>query len=69
MDAPQVFLSYNSADREAVIAIRNLLRARDITTFLDRDNLVTGLPWPQALISEGVNAPSLGRDGMTIQLR
>jgi WD40 repeat protein len=49
MDAPQVFLSYNSADRGAVIAVRDLLRARGITTFLDRDNLVTGLPWPQSL--------------------
>ena len=28
---------------------RRLLLARGITTFLDRDNLVTGLPWPQAL--------------------
>jgi WD40 repeat protein/KaiC/GvpD/RAD55 family RecA-like ATPase len=49
MDAPQLFLSYNSADRQAVIAVQNLLRARGITTFLDRANLVTGLPWPQAL--------------------
>ena len=28
---------------------RRLLLARGITTFLDRDNLVTGLPWRQAL--------------------
>ncbi len=49
MGTPQLFLSYNSADREAVIAVRNLVRARGVSTFLDRDNLVTGLPWPQAL--------------------
>jgi energy-coupling factor transporter ATP-binding protein EcfA2 len=49
MDTPQLFLSYNSMDQQAVMAIRNLLRARGIITFLDHDNLVTGLPWPQAL--------------------
>jgi hypothetical protein len=49
MSGPEIFLSYNSADRQAVIAIQRLLRARGITTFLDRDNLVSGLPWPQAL--------------------
>jgi WD40 repeat protein len=49
MDAPQIFLSYNREDREAVIAVRNLLRGRGVTTFLDRDNLVAGVPWPLAL--------------------
>ncbi len=49
MDVPQVFLSYNSADGRAVIAVRDLLRARGVATFLDRANLVAGLPWPQAL--------------------
>src|SRR6516164_6416599 len=45
----QLFLSYSSADRTSVIAVQKLLQARGITTFLDRSNLVSGLPWPQAL--------------------
>jgi hypothetical protein len=49
MSAPEVFLSYNTSDREAVIAVRDLLRARGISTFLDRDNLDAGLPWPEKL--------------------
>jgi hypothetical protein len=49
MRALQLFLSYNSADRAWVLGVQKLLRARGITTFLDRDRLVAGLPWPQAL--------------------
>ena len=49
MPPVQLFLSYNSADRASVCAIQKLLEARGIATFLDRDNLVPGLPWPQAL--------------------
>jgi WD40 repeat protein len=49
MDALQLFLSYNSADRDVITQIQQLLRARGITTFLDRDNLVAGLSWPDAL--------------------
>jgi energy-coupling factor transporter ATP-binding protein EcfA2 len=45
----QLFLSYSSADRTSVTAVQKLLQARGITTFLDRDNLVSGLAWPQAL--------------------
>ena len=45
----QLFLSYSSADRTSVMAVQKLLQARGITTFLDRDNLVSGLAWPQAL--------------------
>ena len=45
----KLFLSYNSADRTSVIAVQKLLQARGITTFLDQDNLVSGLAWPQAL--------------------
>jgi TIR domain len=47
--APDLFLSYNGADAEAVADVRRLLEAGSITTFLDRDKLVAGLPWPQAL--------------------
>ena len=45
----QLFISYNSIDRISVIAVQKLLQARGITTFLDRDNLVPDLAWPQAL--------------------
>jgi hypothetical protein len=45
----QLFLSYNSSDRTSVIAVQKLLEARGIATFLDRDKLGAGLPWPQAL--------------------
>jgi len=49
MDLPKLFLSYNSADRTSVIAVQKLLQARGIATFLDRDQLVAGLPWGDAL--------------------
>ena len=51
----QLFLSYNSADRTSVTAVQKLLEERGITTFLDRDKLVAGRPWPQAL-EEGLKA-------------
>ena len=44
-----VFLSYNNADRPLVQGIRKSLESRTIKTFLDRENLKPGLPWPQAL--------------------
>jgi hypothetical protein len=43
------FLSVNSADRTSVIGVQRLLQVRGITTFLDRDKLVSGLTRPQAL--------------------
>src|SRR5215471_14965407 len=49
MDGSTLFLSYNSVDRESVVAVQKLLAARGITTFLDRDQLLPGLPWPSAL--------------------
>jgi hypothetical protein len=49
MDRPTLFLSYNSVDRVSVLAVQKLLAGRGITTFLDRDQLVPGLPWPAAL--------------------
>lgn len=49
MDAPDLFLSYNSADRESVVAVQKLLALRGISTFLDRRQLAPGLPWPSAL--------------------
>lgn len=44
-----LFLSYHRSDGEAVLAVQRLLRSRGIGTFLDRDQLVAGMPWPQAL--------------------
>src|SRR5260370_20060537 len=62
----QLLLSYSSADRIPVIAVQKLLQVRGINTFLDRDNLVSGLPWPQALEQalRAVNgvAVSIGRE-------
>ncbi len=49
MPAYQLFVSYNAADRASVTTIQRLLEARGIPTFLDRDRLVPGLPWPHAL--------------------
>jgi tetratricopeptide (TPR) repeat protein len=44
-----VFLSYHSADRTRVSAVRRLLSERGVRAFLDRNDLTAGLPWPQAL--------------------
>jgi len=44
-----VFLSYSRADTAAVVAIRDILEARGISTFFDREQLLAGMPWPQAL--------------------
>src|SRR3712207_5748944 len=44
-----LFLSYNSADCDAVLAVRGLLEARGVKSFLDRVDLIAGQPWPQAL--------------------
>jgi phospholipase C len=49
VDGSTLFLSYNSIDRPSVIVVQRLLEARGITTFLDRDQLSPGLPWPVAL--------------------
>jgi len=46
---PNLFLSYNGFDRAAVRTIQRLVHARGITTFLDHDSLIRGLPWPSAL--------------------
>jgi WD40 repeat protein len=49
MSTPQLFLSYNSVDLESVLAVQKFLTLGGITTFLDRDNLLVGRPWPEAL--------------------
>ena len=56
MDSPlDLFLSYNSTDRPVVSEIKKILEARGITTFLDRDQLKPGIPWPVAL-EEGLRS-------------
>lgn len=47
--APDLFLSYNHTDREAVLVVRRRLAERGISTYLDRDDLPIGFPWPIAL--------------------
>jgi hypothetical protein len=44
-----LFLSYYSSDRPAVMALKDLLEARGVKSFLDVTDLVPGLPWPAAL--------------------
>ena len=44
-----LFLSYSRADTDLVLAVRALLEARGISTFFDREQLLAGMPWPQAL--------------------
>jgi tetratricopeptide (TPR) repeat protein len=45
----EVFLSYHSGDRTRVTEIKTLLGQQGVSSFFDRDHLVAGLPWPQAL--------------------
>lgn len=47
--APDLFLSYNRLDREAVLAVRRRLAERGISPYLDSENLPVGFPWPTAL--------------------
>ena len=66
MPSLSLFLSYNNVDRSFVVAVQRLLEARGVTTFLDRDQLIPGLPWPVAL-EEGLRnvrgaAVFIGRD-------
>jgi WD40 repeat protein/energy-coupling factor transporter ATP-binding protein EcfA2 len=45
----QVFLSYNSQDREKVRAVHAFLKKYKLDTFLDEQHLSAGRNWPQAL--------------------
>lgn len=44
-----LFLSYNSSERQSIQIFSELLKARRISTFLDRESLRPGLPWFDAL--------------------
>jgi hypothetical protein len=63
-----VFISYSRADEAAVGALTSALAERGIKTFLDRNDLTAGMPWPQAL-EQGLQAArsvlvAIGRDGL-----
>jgi tetratricopeptide (TPR) repeat protein/energy-coupling factor transporter ATP-binding protein EcfA2 len=47
--ANDLFLSYNRADREAVLIVRRQLQARGVSVYFDSENLLPGLPWVPAL--------------------
>jgi tetratricopeptide (TPR) repeat protein len=63
-----VFLSYNSRDREAVMRVWKLLEARAVSTFLDRKDLTPGLPWQveleAALAKVNAVAVFIGSEGI-----
>jgi tetratricopeptide (TPR) repeat protein len=69
-----LFLSYNSRDREAVVKVRQLLSLRGISTYYDRADLTPGQPWFDELESvlrevRGV-AVFIGKEGLgTVQKR
>src|SRR5262245_15505591 len=44
-----LFLSYNSRDREVVMRLYELLRQRGVKSFLDRNDLTPGMPWQNEL--------------------
>lgn len=63
-----LFLSYNRVDQESVLEVRQMLEKLGIRTFLDQDQLIAGLPWPERL-EEGLRGASavaifLGGHGM-----
>jgi len=49
MGTYQLYLSYHSTDRKEIQVVQQLLEARGITTFMDKNDLPPGLPWPQSL--------------------
>lgn len=65
---PDLFLSYNGADRQAVAQIERALRQRQVSTFFDQNNLKQGMFWFDAL-QKAVNdvravAVFIGKDGL-----
>jgi hypothetical protein len=62
------FLSHNSKDKPTVRALADQLRARDITVWLDEEQLRPGVPW-QPLLEAGIRvsrsaAVLVGKDGL-----
>jgi len=54
-----VFLSYNSRDRDAVLAIAEALRAQGLRVWIDAWELVPGRPWQMALEDQIESTPSV----------
>ena len=52
-----VFLSHNSKDKPAVRELKQKLVARELTVWLDVDELRPGVPWQQ-LLESGINNSS-----------
>jgi formylglycine-generating enzyme required for sulfatase activity/energy-coupling factor transporter ATP-binding protein EcfA2 len=46
---PRCFLSYNSLDYEWVELAKKVLAERGVDSFVDREDLPKGIPWPRAL--------------------
>src|SRR5271165_5350969 len=72
--ARDLFLSYNSTDRGAVVKVRHALAARGISTFYDRDDLSPGRSWFDELEAAMQQARGaavfMGKDGLgTVQRR
>ena len=63
-----LFLSYNSRDREAVMRVWKQLEARAVSAFLDRNDLTPGLPWQveleAALAKVNAVAVFIGSEGI-----
>jgi WD40 repeat protein len=49
MSGFDLFLSYHGADREPAMELARVLKARGISTFLDRHQLLPGRSWPEEL--------------------
>ena len=65
---PDLFLSYNGTDRQAVAQIEQALRQRQVLTFFDQNNLRRGMFWFDAL-QKAINdvravAVFIGKDGL-----
>jgi len=63
-----VFLSYNSKDKQEVRELKRRLSAEGLTAWLDEDELQPGVPW-QRLLEAGIRASKsvavlVGKDGL-----
>jgi hypothetical protein len=63
-----VFVSYNSRDRDRVLEVASGLRARELRVWIDQWELVPGRPWQEALeeiiTTVATAAIMIGPDGM-----
>jgi hypothetical protein len=63
-----LFLSYNSADRDVVQLLRARMKERGLTSFFDRESLLPGMPWMEAVEKAIATARGmavfLGKEGL-----